>query len=64
MSQSNEEKKAVQDSNRITINEQGEVIINDPGLASAVQELSDEELDEIAGGGNSGCNTGCKVYTK
>lgn len=37
-------------SDRIGINEQGEVIINDPELASVTQELSDEELENIAGG--------------
>jgi hypothetical protein len=32
------------DSNIIRVNEQGEVIINNPKLAKAVQELSDKEL--------------------
>jgi hypothetical protein len=47
MSQPNEEQKR---ENRIAINEAGELAIQDPELSEAVAELSDEELDEIAGG--------------
>ena len=64
MSQSNEEQKIKSDDDRISINEQGEVIVNDPELANAVQELSDEELDAIAGGNNTGCNTGCTIKVR
>jgi hypothetical protein len=48
-------------SERISVNEKGEVLINDPELAAAVQELSDDELDAIAGGlrgDNAGGNCG------
>jgi bacteriocin-like protein len=46
-------------SERISINEKGEVVIHDAELASAVQELTDEELDSISGGGgNKGGNCG------
>jgi hypothetical protein len=61
MSQPNEEQKIKSDNDRISINEQGEVIVNDPELAKTLQELSDEELDAVAGGGNSGCNSNCQV---
>ncbi|MBD2342608.1 type A2 lantipeptide [Anabaena subtropica] len=40
-----------QDNNeKIQINENGELVIKDPQLADALQELSPEELEAIAGG--------------
>ena len=35
------------------INENGELLINDPELAGALQELKPEELNMIVGGGNT-----------
>lgn len=51
----------------INIDENGEVVINDPELAKMTEELTQEELDEVAGGvqqaavdDNAGCNNyGC-----
>ena len=46
------------------INEDGELLVNDPELAGVLQELKPEEL-KITGGANvgcvnnSGCNSGC-----
>ncbi len=59
MSQSNAEKKVNSSENRISVNEQGEVIIHDPELSSTADNLSDEELDEIAGGQNN-----CTIINK
>ena len=42
------EKQQVNDA--ISINENGEVVIKDPKLAQALQELTPEELDIVAGG--------------
>jgi hypothetical protein len=39
----------------ISINENGEVVIKDPKLAEAIQELNPEELDAISGGHNGNC---------
>jgi hypothetical protein len=61
MSQPNEGQSFISDENRISINEHGEVIINDPALAAATSELSDEELDEIDGGATNGSQCYCKV---
>lgn len=36
------------------INEDGELLVNDPALAGALQELTPEEL-KITGGANFGC---------
>ncbi|MDF5708719.1 MAG: type A2 lantipeptide [Nostoc sp. S4] len=64
----NPESKNQQLNDTISINENGEVVIKDSKLAEALQELSPEELDAIAGGlqasmkeadsNGSGCN-GC-----
>jgi len=47
------------------INEDGELLVNDPELAGALQELKPEELNMIVGGAiNKGCgatNNGCLV---
>lgn len=48
-------KEQPKSNDRIDINENGEVVIKDPQLAEALQELSPEELDAIAGGGNGIC---------
>jgi hypothetical protein len=59
MSNPNEQPKS---NNKIDINENGEVVIKDAALAEALQELSPEELDAIAGGiakqldDNGNCN--------
>jgi hypothetical protein len=37
------------------LNENGELVVKNPELARALEELSPEELDEIAGGLNFGC---------
>jgi len=47
MSNPNEEPKS---SNNIDIDETGKVVINDPELANTLEELSEEELEELAGG--------------
>lgn len=57
MSISNENPESQQVNDAISINESGEVVIKDPKLAEALQELSPEELDAIAGGLMS-CNKG------
>ena len=48
------------------IDETGKVIINDPELAKMTEELTQDELDEVAGGlrlqaqkGNIACDSGC-----
>jgi hypothetical protein len=45
------------------INEDGELLVNDPALAGVLQELKPEELNMITGGkasSNNGCiNNGC-----
>jgi hypothetical protein len=41
------------------LNENGELVVKNPDLAQALEELNSEELDEIAGGGG-GTNT-CPV---
>jgi hypothetical protein len=59
MSNPNEQPKS---NDKIDINENGEVVIKDAKLAEALQELSSEELDEVAGGlatmldDNNGCS--------
>jgi hypothetical protein len=35
---------------KIILNEDGKIVVNDPQLAKALQELSPEELDGVAGG--------------
>lgn len=50
MSNPNENPENQQVNDAITINENGEVVITDPKLAQALQELTPEELDAIAGG--------------
>lgn len=50
MSIPNENSENQQVNDAITINENGEVIIKEPKLVEALQELSQEELDAIAGG--------------
>lgn len=59
MTNQNENLKPEQNSEKIAINENGELVVNDPQLAEALQELSLEELEEIAGGtiNGSGCTT-------
>lgn len=59
-----EEKKKPEVAN---IDKNGEVVINDPELAKMTEELTQDELDEVAGGlqqelvdaGNLGCDSGC-----
>jgi hypothetical protein len=46
----NPENENQQVNDAISINENGEVVIKDPKLAEALQELSSEELEAIAGG--------------
>lgn len=58
MSNQNENLEPQEVNDAITINENGEVVIKDPKLAEALQELSPEELDAIAGGHNGICFTG------
>ena len=50
MSITNENTGNKQVNDSISINENGEVVIKDPKLAEALQELTPEELDAIAGG--------------
>lgn len=50
MSSSNEGYNAQKANNAISINQNGEVVIKDEKLAEALQELSPEELDAVAGG--------------
>ncbi|MFW9264546.1 type A2 lantipeptide [Nostoc sp. CALU 546] len=50
MSIPNESPENQQVNDAITINENGEVVIKDPKLAQAIEELSPEELDAVAGG--------------
>ena len=50
MSSQNENNENKQVNDIITINENGEVVIKDRKLAQALQELSPEELDAVAGG--------------
>jgi hypothetical protein len=62
MSQHNDEQKGQTDNARISVNEKGEVIVHDHDLAETLQQLSDEELDAVAGGGNNcNCVIGKKV---
>jgi hypothetical protein len=46
----NPENENQQVNDAISINENGEVVIKDPKLAEALQELTPEELEAIAGG--------------
>lgn len=63
MSIPNEKPENQQANDAVSINENGEVVITDPKLAQALQELSPEELDAIAGGhnGNCGCVPPAKI---
>ncbi|MHC5611273.1 MAG: type A2 lanthipeptide [Nostoc sp.] len=58
MSIPNENENPKQASDYIAINENGELVVTDPKLAESLQELSPEELEQIAGGGNPGCSNG------
>jgi hypothetical protein len=50
------------------LNESGELVVKNPELAKALEELNSEELDAIAGGKNAAlspdsngtCNTQCR----
>ncbi|ACC85197.1 type A2 lanthipeptide [Nostoc punctiforme] len=63
MSNPNENQSPKQVSDYIGINENGELVVTDPKLAESLQELSTEELEQIAGGvlpTNGTCtNNGC-----
>ncbi|MBH8563496.1 type A2 lantipeptide [Nostoc sp. CENA67] len=54
MSNQNEKLDPKENSEQIGINENGELVVNDPQLEQALQELTTEELEEIAGGGVNG----------
>ncbi|MFM5887638.1 MAG: hypothetical protein ACKOQS_05000 [Dolichospermum sp.] len=43
------------------INEDGELLVNDPALAGALQELTPEELNMITGG-KGYCGINCTNY--
>ncbi|MEH1770948.1 MAG: type A2 lanthipeptide [Nostoc sp.] len=57
MSTPNESENPKQASDYIEINQSGELVVTDPKLAETLQELSPEELEQIAGGMNFGCIT-------
>nr|AVH79643.1 hypothetical protein [Nostoc sp. PCC 8009] len=59
MSNQNENLEPKKNSEQIGINENGELVINDPQLEQALQELSPEELDEISGGRGGTTNYVC-----
>ncbi|MCM0592879.1 MAG: type A2 lanthipeptide [Gloeotrichia echinulata CP02] len=56
MSTPNENENPKQASEYIEINENGELVVKDPKMADLLQELSPEELERIAGGGNGNCH--------
>ena len=59
MSIPNENPENQQVNDAISINENGEVVIVDPQLAQALEELSPEELEEVAGGLEKEINGNC-----
>jgi natural product precursor len=61
MSNQNENSNPKITNDAIALNENGEVVVKDPKLAEALQELSQEELDAIAGGHNGNCGCPGKV---
>ncbi|ACC85196.1 type A2 lanthipeptide [Nostoc punctiforme] len=60
MSTPNENQNPKQASDYIEINEDGELVVKDPKLAESLQELTPEELEQIAGGDNGNCNCNVK----
>ncbi|MFM6499786.1 MAG: hypothetical protein ACKPHF_23380 [Dolichospermum sp.] len=44
------------------INEDGELLVNDPALAGALQELTPEELKITGGGGGITINIFCGIF--
>ncbi|QFS52027.1 type A2 lantipeptide [Nostoc sphaeroides] len=61
MSDLNKNQISNQASEYLEINESGELVVTDPKLAESLQELSPEELEDIAGGLNGACsNDNCK----
>ncbi|MBH8563497.1 type A2 lantipeptide [Nostoc sp. CENA67] len=58
MSNQNENLEPKENSEQIEINENGELVINEPQLEQALQELSPEELEEIAGGLRANASNG------
>lgn len=50
MTNSNENLEPKKNSKQIGINEDGELVVNDPQLEQALDELTPEELEEIDGG--------------
>lgn len=61
MSISNENENPKQASDYIEINENGELVVKDPKLAESLQELTPEELEQIAGGGINIGNCSCSA---
>jgi len=46
------------------INEDGELLVNDPALAGALQELKPEELNMITGGAAADVNIFCFIFKR
>lgn len=67
MSNSNDNPNPQKANAAVEINENGEIVIKDPELAQALQELTPEELEVVVGGlqedmideSGIGCNCGC-----